>query len=315
MTDPPSKSALISLSGFCQAGLFAAMMATILGFAGSWWWIFDLCAHFRAHLALGFLCFAGFYLVTRNRRMMVFCLIGLLPNLLCLAPYLPYEEPYSGGYQVLAANLLSSNTNHQALLDLIDKEEPEFLVLLEVDSQWESALSVLKERYPFQLIEAREDNFGIAVLSVMETDRAEIIYMEPYGLPAIQATWGSDDPFGITLFAVHPIPPIDGDHTAARNLQLARVLERLEGVKAQKMVVGDLNATPWSAPFLAMLDSGLVDTARGRGYQATWPAVLGPLGIPIDHILCSPETEILRRRVGPAIGSDHLPILLEFRTK
>jgi len=35
------------------------------------------------------------------------------------------------------------------------------------------------------------------------------------------------------------------------------------------------------------------------------------LGIPIDHALATPPLVIARRRIGPDVGSDHRPQLLE----
>jgi len=45
--------------------------------------------------------------------------------------------------------------------------------------------------------------------------------------------------------------------------------------------------------------------------QDTWHAHLPAPRIPIDHVLVPPEATVLRREVGPDIGSDHLPIEAE----
>lgn len=50
---------------------------------------------------------------------------------------------------------------------------------------------------------------------------------------------------------------------------------------------------------------GLVNSLRCRGLQPSWPAALGPLGIPIDHLLHGPELATVGRERGPAFGSDH----------
>jgi len=41
--------------------------------------------------------------------------------------------------------------------------------------------------------------------------------------------------------------------------------------------------------------------------------VLVPLlGIPIDHCLVSPEIIVTKRSVGPSVGSDHYPVIIDF---
>ena len=78
------------------------------------------------------------------------------------------------------------------------------------------------------------------------------------------------------------------------------------------IVIGDLNLTPWSPRFRALLDDGgLGDSRVGFGHHATWPVWFPLLLIPIDHVLADPEIKVYRREVGPAVGSDHYPVLVE----
>jgi endonuclease/exonuclease/phosphatase (EEP) superfamily protein YafD len=77
------------------------------------------------------------------------------------------------------------------------------------------------------------------------------------------------------------------------------------------VVVGDLNATPWSHAYgVLRLGGGLVDTLRGRGLQPTWPEGWGFLMIPIDHVLHTRGLGSADRRTGPAFGSTHRPVLV-----
>ncbi len=79
------------------------------------------------------------------------------------------------------------------------------------------------------------------------------------------------------------------------------------------MVVGDFNAARWSHGFRALLDrSGMVDSERGFGFQPTFPAGLPyPLRIPIDHLLHGEGLAVTDRVLGPALGSDHLPLVVD----
>jgi hypothetical protein len=50
--------------------------------------------------------------------------------------------------------------------------------------------------------------------------------------------------------------------------------------------MGDLNVSPFSPHFQALLSGGnLKSAAQGFGWQPTWPTFLPPAGIQIDHAL------------------------------
>ena len=79
------------------------------------------------------------------------------------------------------------------------------------------------------------------------------------------------------------------------------------------LLCGDLNLTPWSPVFWRFLRrSGLADSSRGFGVQPSWPVGKPWMSVPLDHCLVSPEITILDRRLGPAIGSDHYPVWVDF---
>lgn len=79
------------------------------------------------------------------------------------------------------------------------------------------------------------------------------------------------------------------------------------------MLLGDLNVTPWSKHFQQLLDrTGLLDSSSGYGVQPSWPNFSWLLRIPIDHCLHSSDIVIDQRKVGPDVGSDHYPIIVDF---
>jgi endonuclease/exonuclease/phosphatase (EEP) superfamily protein YafD len=73
------------------------------------------------------------------------------------------------------------------------------------------------------------------------------------------------------------------------------------------IIAGDFNSTPWGRAYASV--HGV--RAGDPRFQGTFPAVLGPLGLPIDHIRFGGLT-LTDYRVGPDIGSDHLPLFATF---
>ena len=77
-------------------------------------------------------------------------------------------------------------------------------------------------------------------------------------------------------------------------------------------VLGDLNITSCSPWFAELKDAGsLIDTRDGFGLQPSWPVQSPLIVIPIDHVLVSRDFQILSRRIGEDIGSDHWPVVVD----
>ncbi len=77
--------------------------------------------------------------------------------------------------------------------------------------------------------------------------------------------------------------------------------------------------TDQSENYARLVHAGLTDAFRaaGQGFGFTWPATLHdaylspPPLARIDYIFHTPHFYPRRAWVGPAIGSDHLPVLAE----
>ena len=70
---------------------------------------------------------------------------------------------------------------------------------------------------------------------------------------------------------------------------------------------------PWSQPIRDLADDADLRSIYGRfGLAGTWPANAWLLRIPLDNCLVSKEIAVAGRRVGPGIGSDHLPLIVDF---
>lgn len=75
-----------------------------------------------------------------------------------------------------------------------------------------------------------------------------------------------------------------------------------------------MNVTPWSPVFSDLLrEGGLLNTSQGHGLFGSWPAWLPAGRIPIDHCLVTPDWQVDSKRLGPDIGSDHLPVMVDLR--
>ena len=89
---------------------------------------------------------------------------------------------------------------------------------------------------------------------------------------------------------------------------LASLVKRFDG---PVVVIGDFNMTPFSTRYGNLLRKSNLRRATG-GLNATWPGLLAPLGLSLDHVLVGEGVSHASMRTGPRLGSDHLPIVGTF---
>ncbi|QDV36118.1 endonuclease/exonuclease/phosphatase family protein [Tautonia plasticadhaerens] len=214
--------------------------------------------------------------------------------------------------KVLMANVLATNDDHRALLDLIRRERPDVVALVEFSARWRRAMGPLRASHPHR-IEVPGGARGVALYStrpILESPAPAVVRPLGDGNPALVATleFGGEPTH---LWILHPPSPIGGDGRGrgrAEFLELARMIARRPG---PTLVVGDMNRTDGSPTFADFLRaSRLRDSRLGFGRQPSWPVDL-PYRIPIDHAFVSPGLAVVDRRLGPPIGSDHRPLLVE----
>jgi endonuclease/exonuclease/phosphatase (EEP) superfamily protein YafD len=310
--------AAVSARGLLGAGVLVfgggLALTTLFGFAGRLWWPLDLLAHFRVQYLVLSAAGAALLFLLREWRWALGLAACAGINALVLAPYLMPGVPESRSHSASAMtiNVQTSNRNLSAVAGLIRDAQPDFVVVLEVDDAWTDALGVLRHDYPYGVTEARSGNFGIALLSQRPCVRCEIIRLGEAGLPSVLGEFeveGSQ----ITLVGTHPLPPVGAENARQHEDQLRAIGERLATVPRRKILLGDLNTTPWSARFRALTRrTQLRDSGVGYGLGRTWPVDDPLFGIPIDHALYSPGVVVVQRKRWRDIGSDHFPLQVYF---
>ena len=212
--------------------------------------------------------------------------------------------------KILSANILSSNTEHQRLFDLLDTEAPDIVLLQEVSPQWLEALDPLRQIYPYSYAEAREGNFGIALFSRVPFTSVSHIDSPPLGYPTIIATMDVEGA-ALHLAGTHPMIPVREKFYSDRNEQLASIVQLFAGRGGSQVLVGDLNTSMWDFNYRSLEEeTGLRNARTGFGIVPTWPIFMPFAMIPIDHVLVSDDIGVVEMRSGPRIGSDHLPLIV-----
>jgi endonuclease/exonuclease/phosphatase (EEP) superfamily protein YafD len=190
------------------------------------------------------------------------------------------------------------------------QQRPDFVVLEEVNAKWIDSLARVGELLPYSRVEPRDDNFGIALFSKFPLVNSETITTGA-GIPTLIASIQLPNA-EFRLIATHPLPPIGRVYSHQRNQQLSRLADYCQ-LSTPVILMGDLNTTPWNTHFQRLVKkSGLLDSSVGRGLQPSWPSQNALTRIPIDHFLHSDQVKVHRRSIGPYVGSDHFPLVVEF---
>jgi endonuclease/exonuclease/phosphatase (EEP) superfamily protein YafD len=298
--------------------VLAGASASLAGFLGRAGWILDLFSHFRLQYLLYLSFLVPLLLLLRQPNPAAMALLFALLNLILILPlYAPLPTPVRAGAstsrcRLLLANVLQPNQQYERLGRLITAEEPDIIVLVEINPDWIAALTPALEPYPHRLLASRSDHYGLGIFSKLPILEGQTLQLDGLPIPTLAARLALDGG-SFTLLAAHPPPPKGAELSRQRNVQFQALAGFLAARSGPAALAGDLNTSSWSPHFQNLIrQSGLDDSRRGFGLQPSWPTGLPLLLTPIDHILVSPEFKILKRRTGPEIGSDHFPVLLDF---
>ena len=322
----PIRDGVMGLARFCIQIVFACCaLATLLNYLGDRYHAFELLTHFRLqYLGVSLISGAALMLLSDSDRRRLWVLPILLLTALNGLPVIPYyvpnkpvESANGPSLRVLNANVLISNTQYERLAQLIQREAPDLVALEEVDATWLTVLEpTLHHSYPYRKLVPLDSPFGIALYSKLPLSGVQVKFFgNAYRgrlFPSILAQVRYGGQKTLSVLVTHPLPPMSGFEV--RNSQLADIAAQRAGFGNNLVVVGDLNISQWSPYFSRFIAAtGLRDSQRGFGVQPSWPADIPLLRVPIDHVLVSPGIAVLNRRLGPDIGSDHLPVIADLQ--
>jgi endonuclease/exonuclease/phosphatase (EEP) superfamily protein YafD len=293
-------------------------VATALALLAPLGWPFELFSHFRVQYFAAALVLAALLAWRRRAVSAVFALvIAVWHGLPALSPSnAAAQVPDCTGPAVTVAtvNVQFSNTRPDAFRAWLATQPADFLVIQEVTTAWAAELEA-QTAYPHRHIVAREDPYGLALLSRWPMESVALVDLAGDGLPSLA---GIVDAGGqrIRFLALHTHWPITPALAAARDEALQGAAAHASAADLPVVLLGDLNLTPDSPAFHRLLDeSGLRDAMLGRGWRPTWLAGFWPLALRIDHVLVSSSLCVEQADVGPPIGSDHRPVVARLRSR
>lgn len=289
----------------------------------NWWWV-RIGDYPRVQLLIAYLAaiavVAPFWRHVFSKALLGLLVVAVGLQLYWIFPYLPVapntvewaqKQDPAARIRILAANVLQDNTNAAAVLDLIEAEQPDLVVLCEVNERWIRDLEPLSQQFRYQLTHPLENKYGIALYTNLEVVRAEVRGLVKQEIPSIDAVIRLRSGHRVRLFAVHPNPPRPGEDTTKRDAELVLVGREVQH-DPSVIVLGDLNDVGWSATtHLFQEISGLLDPRKGRGLYSTFDATSSIWRYPLDYLFHSDDFRVAELKRLAYVGSDHFPLLVE----
>lgn len=288
---------------------------TVSAFFGALWWPLDLIANFRPQLGGLGLVSGAWLLAARWPRTGRVVLVAALVNVGLVAwLWVPVGEPPADAEElrIVTFNVLAANDNYEGVIEYLDEVDADVVFLHESSRPWEEA--IIASDLGYRVERTRDDNhiFGTLVLvrGAAQIQGFGFTEREPRSVEVLLTTYGGRE---VSVLAVHPLAPVTELSAGLRDAQLRFAGEWAARQTGPTVVTGDFNAGPWSHAFRRLLDEGrLRDSQRGFGLQPTFPASSNlAFRIPIDHLLVSDGVWVVDRRLGPPLGSDHFPLIVD----
>jgi len=309
----------------CFSLLITAVLVSVplvLGFLGSAHPALDSFAHFRPHLAILMGLLALPLLFTKMRRegamILLFAILafsttlGAARNLLDGSTAAQANVAASEArYSLVQINLRYNNSEPKRLLQMVAQEKPDVITYQEAGPDWAMWIDILKGTYPYHF-DCRNDanNMLVGVLSrrpFVENSEQTCLGDGRLAVTAIDFS-GTN----VNVATYHSALPWPFEQASI----IDRILPDLQKFNGPSIIAGDFNATPWSNGVYRLEKASGTKAITGIG--GTWmpsklPVKLAPfIGLPIDQVLVSPEIETPVAASSEEVGSDHLPIRLEF---
>ncbi|MFN3939056.1 MAG: endonuclease/exonuclease/phosphatase family protein [Chitinophagales bacterium] len=274
----------------------------------------------RIPYAVGLTIFTVFFFI-RDKKVLATC--GALALLILVPGIWPYFKPEQkpvaankneiknkmeirADFSVAHYNVKENNKKILSVVknavesnaDIISFQELRDVTLSSIDS-------VIKQSHPYSVSDLSIPGYGMAVYSKYPIQNSEVIIQKNF--PLLYGVVQIQNRSVHFISATTATPTNDKDY----NLQMKQfklMAEYSNTVDSPLVVMGDMNAVPWSTQITAFLNSTDLKDSR-KDLSGTFPSQSLFVKIPIDYIFHSPELFCEAFNTTGNTSSNHLGII------
>ncbi|WP_128545192.1 endonuclease/exonuclease/phosphatase family protein [Larkinella soli] len=308
-----SKRTLSPLRSVLALGTWGLLAASLIGFLGRTWFVFELASHFPVQYGLAAGAATLFWL--RKSRLMLAVSVGVLVwSGIQVLPWLmasPPPAPEKRDFRVLHSNVFFVEHDTRRVVALIEKEQPDLFVLHEMIPKTIRKIDrATRAKYPYQFSTWAKNECYILVGSRTPIRIDRKAWLENRTIHYRTILNGRP----LHFITVHPRTPTVGWWFRERNEQLAYVAGLARRQREPTLLIGDFNTSVWSPIYHDLIRvSGLNACRWGYGLAPTWNNLTGIplLMIPIDHALINDGLQTVGFRTEDLPKSDHKSLVVD----
>lgn len=280
---PQTRDWIIEARGGITLGAWGLALLLLSGFATRFVPPFDVVRSLWPHLGIVALLAGVAVLLVggRIRALPVFFAAGLallVPLYAVTLGALPLAPQTGEGMRVMTVNALAWNRESRRLADHL-VEAPYDIVAVQEAPGLGDHLAMLRRAYPYSEGCETPQTCDLLLLSRRPLRDAQHTPFPLQGNRLISASVEMDGR-ELTVVATHLTKP---HHDFTQAQEVVKIMGLFGQLGPDTVLMGDLNSAPWSGVLDWLEQRTGLDGPRG--YRPTWPVDLGPLGVPIDHIL------------------------------
>lgn len=291
-----------------------------ISFGANHHWISERYTHTTPQYVFYSLIFGAYFLIRKSwiwLALMVTVFIPCLYGTISAIHFPQHKQTSEKTIKIAIYNKLYYLHDHTEMRDWIITESPDIIAIQEANKQTGEMVKTL-ELYPHIVEKLTSDPFGMILLSKHPIIKSDIVTMDagPQDNFYIHALIKVEDHVAVSIYTAHTAPPVNHVYFAQRNREFNDLISAVKKeTQTNILVLGDLNVTPYSPYFKRILtQTGLKNEYTSFIPPPTWTSFRPDyiFQIPIDHILHKGDLELVDKRRGPAMGSDHYPLIATF---
>lgn len=241
------------------------------------------------------------------------CAVLMLPEYWAAWRFKPATAAPSD-LKIVQFNVWHENDTPEKSLEWILAQDADVVQIEEAAGASWPIVKALKNAYPF----ASCDKVSHCETVIFSRKKMLARGGMPLEAPFLSGAWATlaDAKGPFTVVAVHYTWPIPPGLQQAQSRKLAKVIAGF-GQKST-ILTGDFNSTPWS--FTLKRQDKALGLRRWTRALPSWPAskfsrvMAAPAPfLPIDHVYAGAEWHAVKVERGPALGSDHRPVVVTLR--
>lgn len=216
------------------------------------------------------------------------------------------EKPFN----LLVSNVYQDNTDYQKLVNLINKNNPDIVFLLETNKAWMENIREATDEFPYKIEVPLENTYGLLFYSKLPIRFHEVNYLISTEIPSIIVDVEYNNEI-VRLYGLHPTPPVpqENEESTERDAEILITGKAAKEYGKACIVFGDMNDVAWSRTTkLFLKTSQMLDPRRGRGMYNTFHEKYWFLRWPLDHYFLSSQFRLVDMKIEDSVGSDHFPI-------